>query len=338
MNLIDKYVTEVGRHLPRKSRADIEAEIRSTLEDMLDERRHADNRPEEDLTMELLKEYGAPAEVAAKYKPHPYLIGPRLFPLFERVLKIVLAVVAGASILGLGVSLSNTGLSGPDFASALGEWFGGLISGLIAAFGNLVLVFAIIERTQAAAQFEKELSSWDPKQLQQEPDPDRIDLADHIATIIFTVLGLIVLNLYPNLLSFRFPNGDVWTSFPVLTDAFFHFLPWINVMGLVQIFFSGYMLSQREWTPVTRLGGIAVDIASMVLAIVILSTPGIFGITPAALTAMGITEAADSLSRLFNVLPRLIIIIVAVATAAKVGKSLLRVFNYKPKPPRQIAK
>jgi len=35
MNLIDKYIAEVGKHLPRKQRADIEAEIRSTLEDML---------------------------------------------------------------------------------------------------------------------------------------------------------------------------------------------------------------------------------------------------------------------------------------------------------------
>ena len=88
MNLIDKYIAEVGKHLPRKNRTDIEAEIRSTLEDMLDERKQADSRPEEELVMELLKEYGAPVEVAAKYKPHPYLIGPRLFPLFESVPEI----------------------------------------------------------------------------------------------------------------------------------------------------------------------------------------------------------------------------------------------------------
>ena len=35
MKLIDRYIAEVGRHLPRKQRADIEAEIRSTLEDIL---------------------------------------------------------------------------------------------------------------------------------------------------------------------------------------------------------------------------------------------------------------------------------------------------------------
>jgi hypothetical protein len=315
MNLIDKYIAEVGKHLPRKNRSDIEAEIRSTLEDMLDERKQGDSRPEEELVMELLKEYGSPSEVAAKYKSHPYLIGPRLFPLFERVVKILFAIVIGASVLSLGVSLAEEGLSGPNFISALGEWFGDLFGGLMVAFGNLVLVFAIIERTQAAAEFEKEFKDWDPKELQQEPDPDRIDMPDHIATIIFTVLGLIVLNLYPNLLSFR-----------------------INIMGLVQIIFSGYMLSQREWTPVTRLTGIGVDIASMVLSIVILRTPGIFGITAEALRSIGVTEAADTLSRLFNYLPTMIIVIVVIATAAKVGKTLLRIFNYKSRSPYPISR
>ena len=38
MNLIENYASEVGRHLPRRNRADIEAEIRSALQDLLDER------------------------------------------------------------------------------------------------------------------------------------------------------------------------------------------------------------------------------------------------------------------------------------------------------------
>ena len=60
MNLIDKYIAEVGKHLPRKNRADIEAEIRSTLEDMLDERKQAKDEAEETMVVELLKEFGPP--------------------------------------------------------------------------------------------------------------------------------------------------------------------------------------------------------------------------------------------------------------------------------------
>src|SRR6185503_10536293 len=158
MNLIDRYIGEVGKHLPRKNRADIEAEIRSTLEDMLDERKQGHGPADEATVLQLLKEYGAPREVAATYQTHQhqYLIGPRLFPIFERVVRIVLAIVVGASLIGLGVGLAKTGFTSPEFVSTLGEWFGGLISGLIAAFGNIALIFAIIERTRAAKEFQKE--------------------------------------------------------------------------------------------------------------------------------------------------------------------------------------
>lgn len=332
MNLIDRYIAEVGKHLPRKNRADIEAEIRSTLEDMLDERTEGNGPADEATVMELLKEYGAPREVAATYNTHQYLIGPRLFPIFEMIIRIVFAVVAGASLIGLGVSLAKTGLSGPAFAAALGTWFGGLISGLIAAFGNITLVFAILERTSVADKFENEFKEWDPKELKSEPDPEQIDLPDHIATIIFTILGLVVLNLYPGLFSIRFLSNGTWTALPVLTEAFFRFLPWINIMGLVQIVFSGFMLGQRTWNPATRISGILIDIAQMILAVAILRTPGIFGLTAEALKSIGMTEGADNLSRLFNSLPTLIILIVAVATSVKVIQSLLRLFNRSTSP------
>ena len=333
MNLIDKYIAEVGKHLPRKNRTDIEAEIRSTLEDMLDERKTAEAPAEEATVMALLKEYGSPREVAATYKTHQYLIGPRLFPIFETVIKIVLAVVAGASLIGLAVSLAKTGLTGPEFVSSIGEWFGGLIGGLIAAFGNVVLVFAILERTQAANEFEKEFKEWDPKELKSEPDPDQIDRPDHIATIIFTFLGLVILNLYPNLLAIRYLNDGTWVSIPVLTEAFFRFLPWINILSLVQIVFHGFMLGQRMWTPVTRLLGIVVDIAGMILAIVLLRTPGVFNFTSEVWSAISNAETAETLSRLFAVLPALIIAIVVIATTVSVIKGLLRLFhNQSPYP------
>src|SRR5258706_14658181 len=99
MNLLDRYVTEVGNHLPRKGRADIEAEIRSTLQDMLDDRSQATGQPIDEAMMgAVLKEYGAPTKVAATYQTPRYLIGPRLYPIFELVLKIVMAVFLGVGV------------------------------------------------------------------------------------------------------------------------------------------------------------------------------------------------------------------------------------------------
>ena len=341
MNLIDKYIAEVGKHLPRKNRADIEAEIRSTLEDMLDERMQASEAkgPADDETvMALLKEYGAPRDVAATYNPHPYLIGPRMFPMFEMVLRIVFAVVVGASLLGLGVGLSKTGFTGQAFVSSLGEWFTGLLSGLIAAFGNIVIVFAILERTKVVNEFEKEVKDWDPKELQAEPDPDQIDRADAIATLIFTVLGLALLNLYPNLFMIGFANKGNWVFMPILTDVFFRYLPWINVMGLIQIGFNLFLLGQRYWQSVTRMLDIVIDVAGMVLAVVILRTPGIFDVTPESLSALGITEAADVLSKMFSFVPTIIIAVVVIVTTIQVVKNIIRLFTVRSKAPYPVVK
>src|SRR5512141_143770 len=146
MNLIDKYTAEVGKHLPRRNRADIEAEIRSTLEDMLEERKQAQGTLDDAAVIELLKEYGAPRKVAESYVGPRYLIGPRIYPFFEKVTRIVLIVLFAVGIAGLGISLSNSGLTGPEFLKTLGTSVLSLFGGAITAFGNIVLVFVILER------------------------------------------------------------------------------------------------------------------------------------------------------------------------------------------------
>ena len=45
MNLLDTYISEIGRRLPRRNHKDIEAEIRSTIEDILEERSGKSGQP-----------------------------------------------------------------------------------------------------------------------------------------------------------------------------------------------------------------------------------------------------------------------------------------------------
>jgi hypothetical protein len=328
MNLLDKYVAEVGKHLPRKNRADIEAEIRSTLEDMLEERKQ-DKAVDDALVMGLLKEYGAPKQVAATYKSTQYLIGPRMYPIFEMVTRIVFIVFFSVSLLGLGIGLAKTGLTGAEFLSQIGNWLAGLFSGLTAALGNIVIVFAILERTRVANEFEKEAKDWDPAELTLEPDPTQTKTADFIVAIIFTALGLVILNLYPNLVSINFYRNGVWTSIPVLTDTFFRFLPWINIMGILQIGLNAFMLGQTGWKPATRIINMLVDVAGTVLTVVILKTPGIISITPETLIAMGITEAVGILTQLFGFVPLIIIAVVVVITIVEVIQTSIELFKGK---------
>jgi hypothetical protein len=72
--------------------------------------------------------------------------------------------------------------------------------------------------------------------------------------------------------------------------------------------------------------------------VVILRTPGIFGITPEALTGIGIGAAAETLSRLLSFIPTLIILIVVVVTTIQVIKNLLRLLSGKSSSPYPVAR
>ncbi|MBG0764800.1 MAG: hypothetical protein H0S78_07925 [Tissierellales bacterium] len=86
MKLIDRYVSEVSRRLWKKNRKDIEKELKSTLEDMLEEKVGEKETTEDDV-VEILKEYGNPKDVAASYNtPNKFFIGPRVFDLYLIVL------------------------------------------------------------------------------------------------------------------------------------------------------------------------------------------------------------------------------------------------------------
>jgi hypothetical protein len=103
MELIDRYVHEVGRQLPRKNRTDIQAELQSTLVDTLEAR--VEGEPSQDDEVELLKEFGPPQKVAASYWPEgQYLIGPRLYQLFRMVVGIALTVFVIVQLVLLGVA------------------------------------------------------------------------------------------------------------------------------------------------------------------------------------------------------------------------------------------
>src|SRR5688572_446090 len=130
MKLIDRYVSEVGKRLLVFSgREDIEKELRSTLEDMLEERAEKAGRPaDEAMEIELLKEYGSPDEVATNYNPHPYVIGPRIFPIFLKILKIVLLSTAfGMTVVMIIQLITQTPLMGKEFMDVLGDGLGNIL-------------------------------------------------------------------------------------------------------------------------------------------------------------------------------------------------------------------
>src|SRR6185503_2332703 len=145
MSLIDRYIAEVGRHLPEKNREDIEAEIRSMLEDMIDENRQQTGKPVNDeLIAAALEQLGDPKLLAHKYTPAKhYLIGPDWYePYIEtlkRVLGTALPVVATVTIF---VALAKNPV---DFINAMSKAFDTVVDVAIGILFWVTIGFVIVE-------------------------------------------------------------------------------------------------------------------------------------------------------------------------------------------------
>jgi hypothetical protein len=330
MNLIDRYITEVGKHLPQKQRADIEKEIRSTLLDMLEERNPASADAEREATViALLKEYGAPRKVAESYIGPRYLIGPRIFPLFELVTKIVLSVVAGIAIVGLGIGLAGSSLTGFDFLSRVGSSALGLLGSLITVFGNIVIVFAILDRVLPASEFE-ETEEWKPEQLANEPDPDEVKYGEQIVGVLFLVLFLILFNIYPEVIRFGMFGENDWVFIPLaLSEAFFNYLPWINILFLLEIGLAVYLIRAGVWSVATRVANIIINLAGIALAVAMLRGPSLIDLTPERMAGTPLAESAEVLSRIGNLIPGMVLIIVIIISGIEVAQMIYRIFNIK---------
>ncbi|KAA3643579.1 MAG: hypothetical protein DWQ07_24040 [Chloroflexi bacterium] len=289
MKLIERYIAEVGRHLPQKSREDIQNEIRSTIEDMLDDRFGEGSRNDEQIT-EMLEELGPPKKVAASYQPEKYLIGPKNYGAFIQILRIVLIAVTGAYLLGMSVSFwfSDTEQAFTESLMNLVNSLPGLFSGLVTSFGILVLVFAIIERTRTS--FESEEEEWHPDQLPSLEEPEPFSSTSQYWEIGFTVAALILLNLYPQWAGIFSFEGDNWTFIPLLAPSFALLLPLLNLRWALGIGLNSLVLQRREWTTSLRWAKILlVPFDLYILYSIVFRTP-ILGLNPEYLAFHGLTN------------------------------------------------
>ena len=331
MKLIDRYAAQVGKHLPAKTREDIERELKSTLEDMLEDRSQKLGRPvDEALELELLKEYGAPDKVAETYHSSRYLIGPRLYPMFTFVLKIVFTVLSALALVGLVVALSKVGFAGREFAQTLMQTASGYVGGAITAFGNIVIVFAILDRVLPDSEIKglKTDQEWDPATLLKEQDPDAVKRGELIGEIIFTFIALVMINFYPQILGLSFSVDGEWFFVPMFSDAFFRFLPWINLTFLAEIILDLYLLRRNNWSAITSVAKIIVEAASLAITIAIFVTPGIIGFTAESFVGSPLgAETAQTLTTVFNAMFPVILIIIMIIQGIEVAKAVLRLLK-----------
>jgi hypothetical protein len=228
MDLINRYAHEVGQYLPHRLRADVEAELRSLLADSVEEKALLGGVPAgEELAAQVLREFGAPKDVAGRYAPEPqYLIGPRLYPTYLMAVKVMLPILA-AIVLALVVAGRFQEPGEPPSLAVFVRATGRFLWGALENLGIMTLVFALVERTDPGAGGG--LEAWILRASARERSIDLLLPAESFALYAIAVL---VLRSTSSQLGggVRVPRQR-GAPVPLLTQDFNRYLPLLSTRG-----------------------------------------------------------------------------------------------------------
>jgi len=347
MNLIDNYASEVGRHLPRRKRADIEAEIRSALQDLLDERGRETGKPlDNEMTFEVLKEYGDPEKVAASYQGERYLIGPRLYPMFLKVLRIFFPALAILAGIGAIANVSQHVATVENISATFVSVFIGVVTTVISVLGNLVLIFAVIEWVMRSEWMTSKGNvhparrEWDPRSLTRISPPGQVKQGDLILEIVASFAAIVIFNFYPQVFSLGFSSGGrwylgtgSWTFIPLLSQAFFRYVPYITTACALTIILDMLLLGRGFWNTTSRIVSIGLKVIAILIATRLLVEPALVGVSAVALADLGFSTSSDTIGIMnFNLylLVQLVILLTIFLAGLDIIKAFTRIFRSSP--------
>lgn len=257
-DVIEAYVADVMRRLPRKQRDEIGFELRGLLTETLAEKAETQGKPADDaMVLAMLREFGAPAEVAARYRPPGMVVIPA-----DQTRSFVLT-----SLIGIVLQWALTLPRVFDGQQALGGWW--LTWGLGAFWWpGFIAMFSLLGAWLQQKPLFK--PKWRPRVV----DPERIHrgatgfgLAWFAIGVAFMVcmpwtVGLLP-DPFPKIFAFDpdFLRVRAWPVVPL----------WIAAFALEAIVFA-----KGRSTPLTQRLEIASSLAFIALLVWWLSAGDIF--------------------------------------------------------------
>ena len=256
-NLVERYIHQVGRYVPGKERAEIEAELRSQIQDQLEDR--YGGAPTEAEEAEVLKELGDPRRMAASYGGEQYLVGPDLYPIMMMVLRRGWVIVPPIAILVRMLAA----LLGDESGNLIDLLLGALGGAFQAAFiftGIVVLIFAILQHSgEDLEEITGSEKGFDPLALPDVDPPAEVDRVEAIFSIAFGTFAILALLYFLRVggLTWRFNLSDPGDVIPVP-------IPWLVGMiaiGIAQLGLQLVALARGRWSVSRMLLNVALDLA-----------------------------------------------------------------------------
>jgi hypothetical protein len=274
MDLLDRYIAAVRKYLPWQRQNDIVAELKANLESQLEDKETELGRPLTQPEMEQwLKELGPPIQMAARYQPQRYLIGPAIFPFYWYVLRmaftwamVIYSIVTVVQMFSApepnATALLDAVLRVPMVLLTTATWVTLIFAGIEYAAGRYPATF---QHSPIAA------SGWSPVEL-----PPVVDgtgdggkprsYAQSVAEVIFGFIFLAWLLLvpeHPYLLlgpGAAYLKSSPYQAAPVLMQFFWA----VVALNIFQLGWRAESLWRGRW----RRRGLAQQIAFKILGLI----------------------------------------------------------------------
>lgn len=261
--LTERYVAATLRSIPEDQRADIESELRASIEDAIEARVVEGMAPGEAET-DVLADLGDPDRLAADYAGRPgYLIGPEYFFDYKRLVTVLLVTVVPIVVAVLAVIQLT---SGGDIGDVVTEIFGVGLSLVVHIVFWTTLVFYFIERSDEKTP----TSEWTVASLPAVPSRATIKLGDTIGAVVVLVLVISALVLSRTTSPFTGADGE---PIPVFDPGAWDFwLPFLIGVLVVEVLFEIVKYQVGEWTWTLASFNLALNAAFAIPAVYLLAT------------------------------------------------------------------
>jgi hypothetical protein len=237
MDLIERYLVAVRRHLPAPIQDDIVQELGDSLRSEAEDHERATGHPlTEDEQAAMLKKRGHPWLMASRYLPNQHLIGPALYPYYRKALTIVVFWVVLPLVLFGGAITAI--MSGTPW-DVWGRMLSAAWNGSIYSVGIVTIVFAILEHEQVRIRpvetrvekgplFAALTFDWDPRRLPAGTDVQEVPRSETVIGMVFSLTFLVWwvgLVRVPEIVfldgdAVSFTRGPIWSQlyYPILAS------------------------------------------------------------------------------------------------------------------------
>lgn len=272
---VERYLYDVVRHLPEKQREDIKRELRTLIEDMIEEREESGEYSREECEKLVLNELGNPSRMARSYRgDHDALISGEYYDSYRYLLKIILICVGAGLLISNIISAMVTVIDAESITSGLWMELLGIgvtiPSALLEVFGVITLIFALLQRYHVKLDTESE--AWSVEKLPPIPYKKAlISRGESIVGIVFGILILVLFAYKPQLMGVWVTLGESIVSIPIFDfSAWNRAFPFIAISIMTGIISDLVKLIAGRYNYQVMITTIVMDVIGFVMAAIFL--------------------------------------------------------------------